>query len=126
MAQVAGPQGPEQHLAAATASPFARTQSPGKHLAVHAPELAIKPHLQILRRYRRPLLLCLEHSDQPTLEDHVHCSARLGNRASFVVRVDISWPATARNPGRLTAGSEFRLVRGRDVINQLCACGLSA
>src|SRR5215831_2686803 len=89
MAQVAGRQGPEQHLAAATAFPFARTQSPGKHLAVHAPELAIKPHLQILRRYRRPLLLCLEHADQPTLEDHVHCSARLGNRASFVVRVGI-------------------------------------
>jgi hypothetical protein len=60
-----------------------------KHLAVHAPELAIKPHLQILRRYRRPLLLCLEYTDQPTLEDHVHCSARLGNRASFVVRIGI-------------------------------------
>src|SRR5215467_5483180 len=89
MAQVAGPQGPAQHLADAAASAFARTQSPGKHLAVHAPELAVKPHLQILRRYRRPLLLCLEHADQPTLEDHVHCSARLGNRASFVVRVGI-------------------------------------
>src|SRR5262249_40409716 len=92
MAQVAGPQGPEQHLALATASPFTRTQSPGKHLAVHAPELAIKPHLQILRRCRRPLLLCLEYADQPTLEDHVHCSARLGNRASFVVRIGISPP----------------------------------
>src|SRR5215475_6190924 len=90
MAQVAGPQGPEQHLAAATASPFARTQSPGKHLAVHAPELAIKPHLQILRRYRRPLLLCLEYADRPTLEYHVHCSARLGNRGSAAVRIGIS------------------------------------
>src|SRR5215813_12602397 len=90
MAQVAGPQDPEQHLAAATASPFARTQSPGKHLAVHAPELAIKPHLQILRRYRRPLLLCLEYADRPTLEDHVYRSARLGNRASVVVRIGIS------------------------------------
>jgi hypothetical protein len=54
MAQVAGPQGPEQHLAAAAAAAFTRTQSPGKHLAVHAPQLAVKPHLQILRRYRRP------------------------------------------------------------------------
>src|SRR5258705_6878887 len=90
MAQVAGPQYPEQHLAAVAASPFARTQSPGEHLAVHAQQLAVKPHLQILRRYRRPLLLCLEYTDRPTLEDHVHCSARLGNRASVVVRIGIS------------------------------------
>src|SRR5258708_18360071 len=89
MAQVAGPQGPEQYLADAAASAFARAQSPGKHLAVHAPQLAVKPYLQILRRYRRPLLLCLEYADRPTLEDHVHCSARLGNRASGVVRIGI-------------------------------------
>src|SRR5260370_18752053 len=90
MAQVAGPQGPEQYLADAAAAAFARAQSPGKYLAVHAPQLAVKPHLQILRRYRRPLLLCLEYTDRPTLEDHVHCSSRLGNRASFVVRIDIT------------------------------------
>src|SRR5262249_11959112 len=92
MAQVAGPQGPAQHLADAAASAFVRTQSPGKHLAVHAPELAVKPHLQILRRYRRPLLLCLEYPDRPTLEDHVHCSARLGNRGSAAVRIGINRP----------------------------------
>src|SRR6266481_243227 len=90
MAQVAGPQGPAQHLAATAASAFARAQSPGKHLAVHAPELAVKPHLQILRRYRRPLLLCLEYADRPTLENHVHCSARVGNRASVAVRIGMS------------------------------------
>src|SRR6266566_307585 len=100
MAQVAGPQGPQQHLADAAASAFARTQSPGKHLAVHAPELAVKPHLQILRRYRRPLLLCLEYADRPTMEDHVHCSARMGNRASVVVRIGIS-PGTRRCGGAL-------------------------
>jgi hypothetical protein len=52
--------------------------------------IGCQPHLQILRRYRRPLLLCLEYADRPTLEDHVHCSARLGNRASVVVRIGIS------------------------------------
>src|SRR5260370_35856512 len=102
MAQGAGPQGPEQYLAAAAASAFARTQSPGKHLAVHAPELAVKPHLQILRRYRRPLLLCLEYPDRPTLENHVHRSARLGNRASVAVRIgitpSISRPVTRMGP----------------------------
>src|SRR6266853_4560334 len=89
MAQVAGPQGPEQHPAAAAASAFARAQSPGKHLAVHAPELAVKPHLRILRRYPRPLLLSLEYPDRPSLEGHVHCSARMGNRASIVLRIGI-------------------------------------
>src|SRR5258708_31556592 len=107
MAQVAGPQGPEQHLADVAASAFARTQSPGKHLAVHAPQLAVKPHLQILRRYRRPLLLCLEYPDRPTLEDHVHCSARMGNRASVVVRIgitpSISRPVRRRGPTSWTS-----------------------
>jgi hypothetical protein len=32
-------------------------------------------------------LLCLEYADRPTLEDHVLCSARLGNRASGVMRL---------------------------------------
>jgi len=41
-------QGAEQHHADATATTCARTQRPGKHLAVHAPELALKPGLQIL------------------------------------------------------------------------------
>src|SRR5713101_7579643 len=98
MAQVAGPQGPEQYLADAAASAFARAQSPGKHLAVHAPQLAVKPHLQILRRYRRPLLLCLEYPDRPTMEDHVDCSARMDNRASVVVRIGIRWRESRKSP----------------------------
>src|SRR5207245_10385812 len=85
MAQIAGPQGPEQHLADTAASAFARTQSPGKHLAVHAPQLAVKPHLQILRRYRRPLLLCLEYTDRLTMKDHVDWPVLMRNRASVEV-----------------------------------------
>src|SRR5262249_58554294 len=54
------------------ASARTRTQRPGKHLAVHASELVVKPDFQILRRYRRPLLLRLEHTHHPTLEDYVH------------------------------------------------------
>src|SRR6266540_5460252 len=57
-----GSQGAEQYLAPAVAATHSRTQRPGKCLAVHAPELVVKPDLQILRRYRRPLLLRLEHA----------------------------------------------------------------
>jgi hypothetical protein len=42
-----------------------RAPEPGKHLAVHRAELVVKPDLQILRRYRRLLLLRLEHTHRP-------------------------------------------------------------
>src|SRR2546429_7700221 len=70
--------------------PFGSTQRPGKHLAVHASELVVKPDLQILRRYRRPLLLRLEHTHRPTLEDHVHRATRLGSSRSLNLRIGIS------------------------------------
>src|SRR5262249_29423147 len=57
-----GPQGSKQHLALAASAARTRTQRPGKHLAVQASELVVKPDFQILRRYRRPLLLRLERT----------------------------------------------------------------
>src|SRR5262249_3380419 len=73
----------------ATAAARTRTQRPGKHLAVHAPELVVKPDFQILRRYRRPLLLRLEHTHRTTLEDHVHRPTRLGSSQSLNLRIGI-------------------------------------
>src|SRR5262249_1369931 len=67
-----------------------RTQRPGKHLAVHASELVVKPDFQILRRYRRPLLLRLERTHRPTLEDYVHRATRLGSSRSLNLRIGIS------------------------------------
>src|SRR5262249_56433737 len=67
-----------------------RTQRPGKHLAVHASELVVKPDFQILRRYRRPLLLRLEHTHRPALEDYVHRATRLGSSRSLNLRIGIS------------------------------------
>ena len=64
-----------------------RSSTPRKHLAVHATELAVQSHLQILRRYRRSLLLRLEHADRSALENHVHRTPRLGNRRSANLRV---------------------------------------
>ena len=84
-------QGPEQHLAPAAAAARARTQRPRKHLAVHAAELALEPRLQILRRYRRPLLLRLEHPHRSALENHVHRTPRLGHRGLINLRIGITW-----------------------------------
>src|SRR5262245_65370442 len=72
-----------------------RTQRPGKHLAVHASELVVKPDFQILPRYRRPLLLRLEHTHRPALEDYVHRATRLGSSRSLNLRIGI----TLRNAG---------------------------
>src|SRR5262249_17332168 len=74
----------------AAAAARTRTQRPGKHLAVHASELVVKPDFQILRRYRRPLLLRLEHTHRPTLEDYVHRATRLGSSRSLNLRIGIN------------------------------------
>src|SRR5215472_10163397 len=84
------PRGSEQYLTRAAAAARTRTQRPGKHLAVHASELVVKPDFQILRRYRRPLLLRLEHTHRPALEDYVHRATRLGSSRSLNLRIGIS------------------------------------
>jgi hypothetical protein len=81
-----------QHLSPAIAAARVRTQQPRKNMAVHSAELAIEPRLQILRRHRRSLLLCLEYPYRPTVEDHVHCATRLGEHRSSIVRIGISSP----------------------------------
>src|SRR5579862_643630 len=60
------------------AAEIAGAQPSRKHLAAHARQLAFKPHLQVLRKSRRSLLLRLEQARQSTLADHVHRIARLG------------------------------------------------
>jgi hypothetical protein len=44
---------------------------------------------QHLARYRRPLLLRLEHTHRPTLENHVHRATRLGSSRSLNLRIGI-------------------------------------
>src|SRR6516165_4748591 len=90
MARSEGAEGPAQHLAAAIAAAFARAEQPGEHLAVHAPKLAVKPRLQILRRHRRSLLLRLEHPHRPAVEDHVNRASRLGLHRSIILRIGIN------------------------------------
>jgi hypothetical protein len=57
-----------------------RTQPGRKYLAVHARQLAFEPRLQILRRYRRSLLLRLEYAPRPPLENYVNRAAPMGAR----------------------------------------------
>src|SRR5262245_56705360 len=90
MAWRQSPGGSEQHLTRAAAAARTRTQRPRKHLAVHASELVVKPDFQILRRYRRPLLLRLEHAHRSAVENHVHRAPRLGSSRSLNWRIGIN------------------------------------
>src|SRR6516165_4956332 len=93
-----GPQGSKQHLALAAPATPTRTQRPRKHLAIHAAELVVEPNFQILRRYRRPPLLRLEHPHRPPLEDRVDRPTRLGSSRSLKLRIGIRpTPKSAAN-----------------------------
>jgi DDE superfamily endonuclease len=97
LARGKGTQDSNQHLAPAVAAALTRAQQPREHLAVHAPELAVEPNLQILRRHRRSLLLRLEHPHRPAMEDNVHRATRLGHDRSLIVRIGIRrQPAPSR------------------------------
>src|SRR6266567_4628969 len=113
MAWRQSPGGSEQHLTRAAAAARTRTQRPGKHLAVHASELVVKPDFQILRRYRRPLLLCLEHTHRPTLEDYVHRATRLGSSRSLNLRIGIRPEKAAGTHSRRPPKSTFLLIPER-------------
>src|SRR5262249_46231609 len=107
MAWRQSPGGSEQHLTLAAAAARTRTQRPGKHLAVHASELVVKPDFQILRRYRRPLLLRLEHTHRPALEDYVHRATRLGSSRSLNLRIGIRPLLGCNRPTRPAIRMEF-------------------
>src|SRR5262249_34079143 len=107
MAWRQSPGGSEQHLTLAAAAARTRTQRPGKHLAVHASELVVKPNFQILRRYRRPLLLRLEHTHRPALEDYVHRATRLGSSRSLNLRIGITASPTRVSLGVASCQSEI-------------------
>src|ERR1700730_14965600 len=68
----------KQHHALAVAAEITRAHPRRKHLAIYARQLALKPHLQILRRHFGPLLFCLEQTHRHALENNVHGHARLG------------------------------------------------
>src|SRR4051794_15604479 len=83
---------PTIHLNAAAAE-VARAQPGRKHLAVHPRQLALQPHLPILSRHRRSLLLCLEPPRRPAVDNHVHRPAQLG---TLVLISGTSWTKTAK------------------------------
>src|SRR5271163_1340726 len=75
---------------------MSRTESPRKHLAVHARQLALEPDLQILRRHRRSLLRRLEQAHRSALADHVHRNAPMGPP----VLISESWYKTRKGSYR--------------------------
>src|SRR5262249_52323392 len=70
--------GQYHHHSAAAEVP--RAQPGRERLAVHARQLALQPHLQILRRSRRPLLCGMEQARRSALAHHVHRTAPMGPR----------------------------------------------
>src|ERR1700745_4007120 len=63
-----------------SATEVPRAQPGRERLAVHARQLALQPHLQILRRSRRPLLCGMEQARRPASAHHVHRTAPMGPR----------------------------------------------
>ena len=80
LASLRPPDRAAQHHAHPIAGKVPGAEPAGKRLAVHARQLALEPHLQILRPNRRPLLRRLEQAHRSALADHVHRNARMGRR----------------------------------------------
>src|SRR5262245_42444200 len=115
MAWRQGPQGSKQHLLLAAPATRTRTQRPRKYLAIHAAELAVEPNFQILRRYRRSLLLRLEHAHRSAVENHVHRPPRLGSRRSLNLRIGISLGQVSHmRDAQGLEGAIDRIVRHRE------------
>src|SRR3954453_21939530 len=94
MAPLAAPGGPAKHHPRAAAVQVPGAEPGREHLAVHARELALEPHLHVLQRPPRPLLCSLEQARRPALAYHDHRPARLGisvliNEAWYYT----SWPS---------------------------------
>jgi hypothetical protein len=94
MAHLAKTRNPGQHYASAVAGQVPGAQSGRERLGVHAQQLAVQSHLQILRRSPRSLLRILEQTHRPTLAHHVHRNAKMGSRV-------------------LISGNWYNLIRGK-------------
>src|SRR6266566_1031401 len=80
MALVHAPPRAGQYHHHSAAAEMPRAQPGRERLAVHARQLALQPHLQILRRSRRPLLCGMEQARRSALAHHVHRTAPMGPR----------------------------------------------
>src|SRR5262249_18141220 len=109
------------HSAAATVP---RAQPRRERLAGHARQLALQPHLQILRRSRRPLLCGMEQARRSALAHHVHRTAPMGPR----VLINGIWYYAKANPGKINlasgvigspshvSGELFKIMTGTDML----------
>src|SRR4030081_3858163 len=84
-----------------------RAQPGRKRLAVYARQLALQPHLQILRRSRRPLLCGLEQARRSALAHHVHRIAPMGARVLIIGIWYKPWSWIEFRGGRILSGSLF-------------------
>ena len=66
-----------QHHAPAVAAALPGTQSNRKHLAVHARQLALEPHLRPLRQHLDAMLRSLEQARGSPRNHHIHRNATM-------------------------------------------------
>src|SRR5215472_14947893 len=113
LALVHAPPRAGQHHHHSAAAEVPRAQPGRERLAVHARQLALQPHLQILRRSRRPLLCGMEQARRSALAHHVHRTAPMGPRVLingiwYKLAPSFPFPSEAlvqRAPAESTTGS---------------------
>src|SRR4051812_3409220 len=95
-----------QHQHHPAAGQVPRAQSAGRRLAIHPPELALKPNLHRLRKRRRSLLRCMKQACAAAMDHHVHRVAQLGAQ----VLISESWYYLYHNGPRYSAASRSRWI----------------
>src|SRR4051812_47570413 len=71
--------GPRHHHPHAASGQGAGVEPGGEHLAVHARELDLQPHLHVLQRHPRSLLRGVEQAHGSALAHYVHWTEKLGS-----------------------------------------------
>src|SRR5262249_43470976 len=107
-----------------------RAQPGRERLAVHARQLALQPHLQILRRSRRPLLCGMEQARRSALAHHVHRTAPMGPRVLIngiwykrIACIVDGYIVDRGDTDVSAARSHARAVSGVDSVKAACAGG---
>ena len=83
-------QGPGQHHPGAAAASLSPTQCPGKHLAVSAPDLSLKPRICPLCRHPRCVPGRLAQAPPRNRPHRIHCNPAVGHHRLIPMKAGIN------------------------------------
>ena len=83
-------QGPGQHHPGAAAASLSPTQCPGKHLAVSAPDLSLKPRICPLCRHPRCVPQRLAQAPPRNRPHRIHCNPAVGHHRLIPMKAGIN------------------------------------